>query len=363
MPRSTVRLLLVILTLIAIAYGSWSPGEKVEDGRHDLGSNGMWLQHGWLGDDDWFARHTRDPERFRDADALRELAKTLSEHNVGDVFPHLCPSTRGGGIAPVDDAQAELLLSELRGFRVLPWVGGVLDVHVFPESAYWRRAFTQSIVELLVRHPGFAGVHLNMEPMPSGNEYFLRLLEEIKAALPPGKLLSVAAFPPPTIWHRYPNVHWDEEYFAAVSQRADQVVVMMYDTGIRVPKLYQSLMASWTRKVLDWPANTQVLLGVPVYDDEGVGYHFPSVENLRGALLGIHAGLSRYAELPSNYQGIAIYCEWEMDDKEWDYLSRHFSRLPAAAAVACIARQAHHGALPLRAAGTSCLLPGEAGDR
>ena len=61
------------------------------------------------------------------------------------------------------------------------WVGGVL--HVSLESAYWREAFTQSIVDLLDQRSGFAGVHLNMEPMPSGNEDFLRLLEEIKAAL------------------------------------------------------------------------------------------------------------------------------------------------------------------------------------
>ena len=100
---------------------------------------------------------------------------------------------------------------------------------------------------------------------------------------------------------------------------------MMYDTGIRLPKLYQSLMASWIRKVLDWSADTPVLLGVPVYDDEGVGYHFTSVENLRGALLGIHAGLNRYENLPSNYLGVAIYCGWEMDDGKWDYLSRYFN--------------------------------------
>ncbi|MFH1929403.1 MAG: glycosyl hydrolase family 18 protein [Chloroflexota bacterium] len=325
-PQPRVILLLAVLALVTVAYGIWSPGQIVEDGRNDLGYNGIWLQHGWLGDDAWFVRYDRDLNRFRDVNAVRALAKTLSEHNIRDIFPHLCPCASDGRIAQVDHAQAELFLGELSGFRVLPWVGGVLNDHVFLESAHWREAFTRSIVGLLVRHPGFAGVHLNIEPMPSGNEDFLRLLEEINAALPPDKLLSVAAFPPPTIWHWYPNVHWDEEYFAAVSQRVDQVAVMMYDTGIRLPKLYQSLMASWTRKVLDWPANTQVLLGVPVYDDEGVGYHFPRVENLRGALLGIHAGLNRYDELPSNYQGVAIYCEWEMDDDEWDYLSRHFNK-------------------------------------
>ena len=35
----------------------WSPGLDVRDGRHDLGTNGMWLQHGWLASDEWFARN------------------------------------------------------------------------------------------------------------------------------------------------------------------------------------------------------------------------------------------------------------------------------------------------------------------
>ena len=86
------------------------------------------------------------------------------------------------------------------------------------------------------------------------------------------------------------------------------------DTGVPVGKLYQQLLQSWTREILDWSAGTPVLLGVPTYDDAGVGYHLPSVENLPNALLGIHTGLSSYRTLPDHYQGVAIYCEWETDE-------------------------------------------------
>jgi len=91
------------------------------------------------------------------------------------------------------------------------------------------------------------------------------------------------------------------------------MVVMMYDTSLRYQKLYQHLMKSWTQNVLDWSGNTMVLLGVPVYDDAGVEYHYPHVENLSNSLAGIHAGLKRYAALPVNYSGIALYSEWEME--------------------------------------------------
>jgi hypothetical protein len=160
--------------------------------------------------------------------------------------------------------------------------------------------------------------------MPSGDASFLLLLDELEQALPEGKLLSVAAYPPPTRWHPVPDVHWDEAYFRQVAARADQLAVMMYDTAIRFPKLYQHVMAAWTSEVLAWGREAEVLLGVPAYDDPGVGYHHPTVENLRNALLGIHAALARSESLPESYRGIAIYCEWEMDDGEWQQLRVEF---------------------------------------
>lgn len=91
---------------------------------------------------------------------------------------------------------------------------------------------------------------------------------------------------------------------------------MMYDTAIPFEKVYRHLMASWTKEVFVWAANTEVLLGIPAYDDAGVGYQDPKVENLKNALMGIHAGLSGFSTLPKNYQGIALYSEWEMDENE-----------------------------------------------
>ena len=323
-PWRRVLLLVAVLGLVAGAYALWSPGAVIEHGRHDRGANGIWIQHGWLGDDAWFDRYARNPAQFRDPVAIHSLADTLAAHNIADVFPHLCPCSRDGRIARVDDTQAELFLREFDGFRVMPWIGGVLDEHVFLDSEDWRKTFIGSVSDLLQQHPGFAGVHINVEPLPSGDMSFLTFLEEVRASLPDGKVLSVAAYPPPTWWPPFPQVHWEEEYFSSVSSRVDQVAVMMYDTAIWFPKVYTRLMSSWTMEVLDWSGTSQVLLGIPVYDDEGVGYHYRYVENLRNALLGVHAGLRNFDPYPGSYQGVALYCEWEMDQEEWRYFASHF---------------------------------------
>jgi hypothetical protein len=327
-PRRTILLLCVIPAIAILAFHAWTPLRTVTDGRHDLRTNGIWLQHGWLGDDSWFDRNGRDRSRFRDGRRIRELALLLAAQGVKDVFPHLCPCSPDGRIAPVDPVQTERFLDRFSGFRVLPWIGGVLEEHCFPESTEWRATFVSSVVELLRAHPRLAGIHLNIEPMPDGSEAFLLLLDELRRAIPDGKVISVAAFPPPTLFQPFREVHWDELYYGEVARRSDQLVPMMYNTAIRSGRFYRHLMHAWSVKVLDWSGRTQVLLGVPAFDDPGAGYHDPETENLKNALSGIHAGLDSYRKLPANYAGVAVYCEWEMDDREWADFRMLFCRRP-----------------------------------
>jgi hypothetical protein len=323
-PWRTVSVGVGLLLALWVAYGLWSPGLDIRDGRHDRGRNGIWLSHGWLGADEWFVRNSKTNEftRYRDATLVQELAAKLRRHHITDVFPHLCPAEPDGRLPAVDEAQTERFLDALEGFRVMPWVGGPNGGNVRLLDAKWRAAFANQVDSLLKRHPRLTGIHLNVEPLRDGDANFLLLLEELRAVIPPGKLISVAAYPPPTRWHPYPDLHWGEKYLGEVARRCDQVVVMMYDAGQRIPKTYQRLMADWTRDVLAWSSKS-VLLGVPTYDDAGVGYHRPHVKNLTNALLGVHRGLAS-RPLPENYQGVALYCDWETTEAEWGYFREHF---------------------------------------
>ncbi len=323
--KKTIYIILIIALVGVITYTIWTPGKIANSGDHNLKTNGIWLQHGWLGDDKWFAKTGKDKTLFRDQSKIYELAKKLEAHNIRDIYPHLCPCSPTGRISSVDHKQTERFLTYFSEFRVMPWIGGRLNVHCFPESEKWRKAFIASAKELLTAYPGLAGIHINIEPMPSGNKDFLLLLNELKNALPEGKLLSIAAYPPPSLLQPAVKVHWEEDYFKTISSTVDQMAVMMYDTALQLQKVYQNLMASWTEDVLLWGGDSKILLGVPVYDDFGVAYHTPRVENLKNSLLGINAGLSRFEKIPPCYQGIAIYSEWEMDSDEWVYLKNNFT--------------------------------------
>lgn len=323
MPRSKSILfrlarVAAFFAILLLVYWVWEPGTDVRDGRHDRGHNGLWLAHGWLGADEWFVKNGKQNQlsNYRSSEALQNLAALCAQNHLSDLFPHLCPCDVTGNLPPVDNAQVERFLDVLPGCRVFPWVGGPSQMCARYAEADWRQTFCASIRTLLEAHPRLAGIHLNIEPLPSGDAAFLTLLEDIRRALPPGKLLSIAAYPPPTRWHPFPSVHWDEAYFREVARRSDQLAMMMYDTALTRPKLYRKLMSDWTVEILTWSEGKPVLLGLAAYDDANTGYHDPTTESLLNGLLGIHAGLER-APLPGNYQGAALYSHWEMDDGEW----------------------------------------------
>jgi hypothetical protein len=322
-------LTLLVCGLLALAYTLWEPGDYPRDGRHDRGQNGLWLAHGWLGDDAWFHTYHKESQfpAYRSPESLTVLARLCTENHITDLFPHLCPCEVDGTLPAVDPAQTERFLDVFaEKFRVIPWIGGPGPIPARYDNAKWRDAFCASVRALFAAHPRLHGIQLNIEPLPSGDASYLTLLDELHAALPPGKILSVAAYPPPTRWQPSPSVHWDETYFRAVAQRADQIAVMLYDTALTRPKLYRKLMSDWTVEVLQWSGNKPVLLGLPAYEDSEVDYHDPKTESLKHALSGLHAGLRRAGD-PANYQGAALYSHWEMNDEKWKTWRERFLKI------------------------------------
>ena len=322
--------LAALFFVVLLAHWRWQPGLTVRDGRDNLNRNALWIGHGWLGADGWF---TSDAEktRYRSEENIARLANLCRENGIRDLYPHLTPTKVTGDVAAVDDAQIERFLDNTKGLRVLPWIGGRMGKQFAPSNAATSARFVAGVGALMRRHPRLAGVHLNVEPWKSGDAGMLKLLDELRAVLPPGKILSISGYPPQSEWSPF-RLAWSRDYYRQVASRVDQIAVMLYDTSIHDAKIYQYLFARWTKTVLDWTrdSQTEILPGVPTYGAAGptLGplYHDPRVENLPNALAGLHRALSDLGELPRNYAGAAIYCEWETDASEWKIWRRDWSR-------------------------------------
>ena len=316
LEKSALRIvsaLTIILGIPVFCYWVWQPGSN--DPLPEYSNNAIWLGHGWLGDDSWFSRNNRNKEDFRSVEKISALFKKLSDNKISTVYPHLCPAQLNGKIAPYDSEQIERFLdiAEQYNIKVIPWIGGVYEESARPANEKWRKNFVLSVDELLKKHPRLAGVQVNIEPMPESEVGFIKLLDELRPEMP-GKILSIAAYPPPTAWHRFPDVHWELSYIKRLTDHCDQLAVMMYDTAIPLEKFYIKLMTDWTDQLASAVSsgNCELLLGIPAYEDTGVGYHHPRVENIFSALKGI-AGAGGKLQA----SGIAIYCEWEMDENKW----------------------------------------------
>ena len=277
--------------------------------------NAVWLEHRWL-------------EKAQPVPAMEALLSTLAARGVLYVFPHLTPFDASGRLPPHSREQMRLFLEVSRrvapDMKVLPWIGGV--------RVGWRRMRpgTLDLADLGQRQrivaeirglidEGFDGVHLNIEPLNDGNVDFLSLLQAVRSAVGPDKMLSISAIrPAPITLPVTRNFVWTSGYYERLAAAVDQIVIMVYDTGLPTAALYRRYVAYASRfmtATLGDQTHARVLLGVPTYDATGI-MHRAQVETLDNALLGIVSGLRGKPE-GGTFEGVALYAEWTTEPQEW----------------------------------------------
>lgn len=279
--------------------------------------NGLWARRVWL----------HEPKN--DAE-LQALVATLRARGITRLYPFLGPPDaegrpgwRDGEVHhPVDEAVAASFLTRMKALApeiaVYPWTGGVRGRDIVFEEQARLDAWREAVLRLPVD-----GVQLNIETLPEQQAY-LDLLRAWKAALG-DRVLSVAAYPPPTPFHPYPEVHWSPEFLREVCLIADDLAVMAYDTALSKADDYTTLVAEWTAMLARLPPPEQggctVRIGVPSYEDDEP-WHRPDAETLAAGIAGVRRGL--LTPVPAHVRGVAIYASWTTDAKEWAIYDREW---------------------------------------
>jgi hypothetical protein len=274
---------------------------------HDRGKNAIWLQDTWY--------------RGGQTESLDNLTRRLRQGGFRDAYFHVRFITKKGKLRYQFPENARRLNAQLRaltpGVRSIAWVyigneRGITGVDLTSVSI--RQKIAHQLRELVTSY-GFDGIQLDYEICANGDHDFLRLLEETRKALPPGKVLGVASamWAPVTLG----GYTWSETYFREVAARCDQIAVMAYDSGMRLPRAYVWLLRQQALRLPPVLAaadpRCELLIGVPTYESPTPS-HDPRAENLRLALKAVREA---YTEPPANFAGIALFADYTTDQTEW----------------------------------------------
>ncbi|MFE2458424.1 glycosyl hydrolase family 18 protein [Streptomyces sp. NPDC059402] len=318
--RTALTVLLVLLlplltaeTALRVTY----MGDPA-DGTHTRNRDAMWLGHAWV------------DGRKKDAD-LTALARSLKTTGIRDLYVHTGPMEHDGTLPESLYPRARWLIDgvhrELPGVRVQAFLGDVLATEgpdgMRLDNAATRAAVVDSARQVL--DVGYDGVHLDLEPLHSGDRNYLSLLDDVRAVTRARDAqLSVAAHqidPLPALhsvfglFTKHPK-WWSQEYFGQVARRVDQIAVMSYDTAQPLEGTYGGYVAQQTSLALEvTPPTTHLLMGLPFYYESNFD-HWGHAETVAAAVRGVRLGLSR-TDADRELFGVAPYIDFAATDTNW----------------------------------------------
>lgn len=280
------------------------------------GTNGLWLS-------DQRYRAPASPQEIAD------LAQKLKSHQIRYAYVHV------GSVDATGQLRLRYATNTLHtvralhesdpGVSLIAWVyaGNSRGIGHVDLSNPATRANMAKQAGWLVTQCGFDGIQWDYEICANGDQNFLSLLEETRAAMPIGKLLSVAT----PMWLPAPFRHWgwNDAYFGQVANLSDQIAVMSYDSGLWWPRGYVWLVgqqaAHVNQDISRANPRCKVLLGVPTYVAGGLS-HDPRSENLNLALIGVRDGLTSNGSNSTAFAGVAIFADYTTKPSDWQTYAR-----------------------------------------
>lgn len=310
--------LLLVPALSAAVYLRFSYAGDPGESTRTRGRDAIWIGHAWV------------DGRKTDAD-LDAFAAQIKDTGLRDVYVHAGPLEHDGTLPASLYPKAGWLIEGMRErlprVRVQAWLGDVLATET-PDGmrlskASTRAAFLRSARQVL--DAGFGGLHYDLEPLHSGDEDYLGLLDGLRKLTGERHVpLSVAAHqidPLPALHSVMGAVsghpkYWTQEFFGQVARRVDQIAVMSYDTAMPLESLYGGYVAEQTELALEaTPPGTDLLMGLPFYHEDKWG-HREAAETARAAVRGARLGLGRTDRDRGRF-GLALYVDFAAQPGDW----------------------------------------------
>ena len=314
---SLVQVALTLLLMLGLSGCAAEPAPR----KPVRESNALWLGVEWL----------HAPQT---AAAITALAADLERRHIDRIYVYATYLRADGTFSPTYEHAADFtrqLRAAYPGASIQAWMGLPL-AHTTPLSNIAghvqlddapTRAQIVALGTALLAQGRFDGLHLDPEPVRSGDAALLQLLAELRAACPPEATLSIAArrialAPALAELDALAWYAWSPAYYGAVARQVDEIAVMTYDSALPLASLYwrfvrrQVIVATRTLAGED----VRLYMGVPTSEERTLT-HWPRAENMTSGLEGVLAGLEARRAVPDALAGVAIYPHWETDEAEW----------------------------------------------
>jgi hypothetical protein len=321
--RIVLRVTAVLAALLALVLAA-SLAAGLELSRMDSGPEAAWARSSghdalWMGR--IWAQGEYTPAQFA------QMTARLRDSGLSDVYVFVGQMSADGHLDPGKYADARSFLAAfgkaLPRVRVSAWMSGVLGSgNISLASAATRDQITASASAVL--RTGFSGIHYDLEPVPSGDQGYLQLLQATSELRPRPEPLSVSVpklEPLPALRFSWQLAHvgpvfWTQAYLTAVSQHVDQVDLMAYDTTMPFPSWYGGYVAQQTGLALRAvPSRVQLLIGIPCYHYTNFA-HRASAETVAAALRGVRVALTAN-DARGRGVGVALFADYSSTPQDW----------------------------------------------
>jgi hypothetical protein len=303
-------------------------------------NNAMWIQSLFL------RGYSPSTKKKLTEEDIQILAAHLRTTKIKYAYLFAGPFDRSGNLPDYAASPlAKKTLSQLRELApdtiFLAWVGGIQFKEVFISDPLWIGGALKSSARIL-KETGFDGLHVDFEyllfgaPPASGLHYgerFNAFFRTLRARFPRTFISTVVTSTAPDVRPWKYKSRWFE--ISELSHYVDQIALLFFDTHIRDRETYEANLSAQIKDVAAWKmlnptSNCEYLVGAGTFvnkDPSVRAYRDMRIENLPNHLSVLKRIVDEQCGTRRLVDGLAIFCDWETTNKEWEQLRQYWSSL------------------------------------
>lgn len=281
-------------------------------------------------------------DSLKESDLL-ELSSRMKKNNIKYAYIFAGPFNEDGTLPAFSSSQiakesVSYLNSSNPEVTVLPWVGGIEGETVFLGDTLWVQTAISSIHSMM-DVLGLNAIHVDFEYVISGHSYldnkysgtsdittdeygvkfndFFNYLRKSDASL----FVSTVVVSTGRDCKSWKRKHSMSELSKLIAD-VNQISFLFFDTSISRQRVFNENCMSLVVDISELRAKNSsveylIAIGSFINHPSLRSFRDMSIENIDNSLMVIRTNALKLTTMSPVVDGIAIYCDWQMDNREW----------------------------------------------